>query len=136
MALVMASAYTVPTLAAILAALANGWKIRLYKNNVTPDDTSDVSDFMEATFTGYAALTPTWTPGTDSFGNALITSDTLNYSFTAGSGSQLIYGYYITDPSQPGEPLVGAEIFGTSVTFTPGNPNLALVVTVTLKPEF
>lgn len=136
MALVMSSSYTTPALGAILAAYANGWRIRLFDNNHTPADGDVIGDYTEATFLGYAALAPTWTPGVDGAGNAMLTSDPLAYSFTAGGGSATIYGYFITDPAQVPEELVGAERFGTSVVFSPTIPNLSLVVVVTLEPKF
>lgn len=136
MALVMTSAYTTPALAAIFAALSTDWRVRLYKTNVTPVDGSVIGDFTEADFVGYSSVNPSWTPGTDGSGDAIMSSDAMNYTFTSGSGSQVVYGYYITDPDQVPEALVGAELFGSSVTFTPSVPSLTLQVIVNLQPEF
>lgn len=136
MALVMGSGYTVNALNAILTALAFGWKVRLFSNDYTPVDGSVISDFTESTFVGYSAPTPSWTEGTDTNGNAILTSNTLSYTFTPSSGSALAYGYFMTDPNQTPEAYVGGERFGSSVTFTPGNPSLDLKVIVGLAPEF
>jgi hypothetical protein len=73
-------------------------RLRLYKNNLTPDQDTVYIDLDEATFPGYAEQTP-------SFGAASIVShkgkivDTSARSFVwSGSASpENIYGYYVVD---------------------------------------
>lgn len=70
--------------------------LKLFKNNHTPADTDDATDYVEADFTGYAAeplVQGNWayTPGDPStavYGDVVYTS-------TAGSQSQIVYGYYL-----------------------------------------
>lgn len=76
--------------------LAGNLVLRLFKNNFTPSDSSVLADFTEADFPGYAAITLTggsWTttPGAPS----IATYAAQTFTATA-SGSQTIYGYYIT----------------------------------------
>jgi hypothetical protein len=79
--------------------LASRWataKLRLYTNNITPSTSSVVADFTEATFTGYAAITlPAWPAST--LASHIATSAQASQTFTITSGSQNVYGWYITD---------------------------------------
>lgn len=85
--------------------------LRLFKNDVTPDDADNVnaSGYTEATFTGYSAVAFTaanWTvttahPAVASYAQQTFTS-------SADQSTQNIYGYYITNA---GGSLVVAERF-------------------------
>jgi hypothetical protein len=71
--------------------------LRLFKNDVTPDDSFTAASFTEADFTGYAGITlsgASWTntagdPATGVYAEQTFTS-------TANQSAQPIYGYYIT----------------------------------------
>ena len=74
--------------------------LRLFKNNLTPTNASVLSDFTEADFTGYAAITLTggsWTttPGAPS----IATYVAQTFTCSAAGAAQTIYGYYITRTS-------------------------------------
>lgn len=71
-------------------------KLRLFKNNVTPDNTKVIGDFTEATFSGYAAISLTgWSAAAVTAHVAQ--SDPTAGTFTITSGTQAIYGWYVTD---------------------------------------
>jgi hypothetical protein len=71
--------------------------LRLYKSNTTPDESTTEATLTEADFTGYSAITLTassWSytagdPGTLAYAQQTFTS-------SAGSQSQAVYGYYVT----------------------------------------
>ena len=71
--------------------------LRLFKSNTTPDESTTEASVTEANFTGYSAITLTaasWSytagdPGTIAYAQQTFTS-------SAGSQSQAVYGYYLT----------------------------------------
>jgi hypothetical protein len=84
--------------------------LRLFKNNKTPSETDTEADYTEADFTGYSAPTLTgasWvsTPGAPS----QVAYAEQTFSSSAGSQSQPVYGYYLTQASSG--KLVWAERF-------------------------
>ena len=93
-------AIKVPDLAEIKALQAwielDDLDLKLFKNNHVPADTDDASDYIEADFTGYVAEQlnqATWVytpgaPGRATYGDVV-------FSSTAGSQSQIVYGYYV-----------------------------------------
>jgi len=113
----------------ILAAL-NGAppKVKLYKNNLTPDRDTVLGDFTEADFSGYAAETSsTWAAiGTTAH---LRGYGALGVTFNRGVGAtdNDIYGYFIT--TADGATLLWSERFsggpytldtpGQSIVFSP-----------------
>lgn len=90
--------------------------LRLFSNNATPAGTSVISDFTEATFTSYAALTltrGTWaSAATSDFGGGTIKaySTYAQQTFTCGTTGDTIYGYYMTTV---GGALLWAEKFAS-----------------------
>jgi len=73
-------------------------KLHLFKSNSTPAETDTTATYTEADFTGYASVTLTgasWTvtnadPASASYAEQSFTS-------SAGSQSQAVYGYYVTN---------------------------------------
>lgn len=94
---------------------------RLFTNNVTPSRASVLSDFTEASWSGYGAITRTWTDYTlhgvsGDAGYAIAAP----IAFSNSSGSdQTAYGYYVTDS---GNSLVmAAALFdGAPITIPTG----------------
>lgn len=83
--------------------LFNGGNVnlRLFKNNHTPSETDDDSDYTEADFDGYSAMSLTsWTPAYLNGSNEA-EIDEINRTFTqTGTGTTNdIYGYYVTNTS-------------------------------------
>lgn len=72
-------------------------QIRLYSNNYTPVSGSTAGDFTQATFTGYSAVTideEDWDITSADPAVALLDA-AVEFTSTAGSQNQDIYGYYI-----------------------------------------
>jgi len=72
------------------------YTLKLFTNNVTPDQASIASTFTEATFTGYSAkaLTRTaWSAATTVSNKAQ--SSYSQQSWTCGATGDTIYGYYV-----------------------------------------
>jgi hypothetical protein len=89
--------------------------LRLFKNDVTPADTDTVSNYTEADFTGYSAVTLTGANWTATPGDPTeIAYAQQSFTSSAGSQNQTIYGYYLTRAT--GGELIIAERFGTSYT--------------------
>lgn len=85
--------------------------LKLYSNNYSPSATTVLSDFTEATFSGYTGYTFTrssWDAATSVGGQG--SSSRTAVSWTTGS-AETIYGYYVvTDTGS----LLWAELFNTS----------------------
>jgi len=75
-------------------------KLRLYKNNVNPiTNATVVGDVTEADFTGYSAITLAGTAWNAANAGSIATAAVKEFTSTAGSQSQTIYGYYLTEDS-------------------------------------
>lgn len=71
--------------------------LHLFRNDVTPSDTTTIGDLAEVTAAGYAALTLTpteWTITTDGDGAAYAQQPSQEFTLSA---ADTIYGYYITN---------------------------------------
>jgi hypothetical protein len=72
--------------------------LHLFKNNITPASTMVLSDYTEATFTGYAAVTLSSANWTVTAGGPTTVEYTSGVSFTcSGTTSESVYGFYLTD---------------------------------------
>lgn len=108
--------------------------LKLFRNNVTPTAADVAATYTEATFAGYAAMTltssqaaGTWAVPTVSSNLAFSTYGT-DATWTIGSGTQTIYGYYIVGASSgkcyyaeafgAGKPLDGTGVTKDTLTFT------------------
>lgn len=72
--------------------------LKLYTNNVTPDDNSVTASFSQATFTNYAGRTLTrtgWNSAATIGGKAETSYGTGPESWTCGATGQTVYGYYV-----------------------------------------
>jgi hypothetical protein len=104
----MTSGISAAERAALAAALVTAWtngstgsELKLYQNNFTPTPMSALGDFVEATFTGYAAKTAliTWRTYNDALDGSQIIDQTILQLFAAGAitSPQTVYGWYLTD---------------------------------------
>ena len=76
---------------------ASSCVLHLYKNNITPADSSVLASFTEATFAGYATfLLDAWGAVQTVGGKAVMVHDPCVFEATA-SDAQIIYGYYVSD---------------------------------------
>ncbi len=104
--------------------------LRLNSSNTTPGESTTQADMTEATFTGYSAITLTaasWSvtagaPSTASYAQQTFTS-------SAGSQSQAVYGYYLTQVTSG--LLVWAERF-TDGPYTIANNGDTIKVTLNI----
>lgn len=74
--------------------------VRLFMNDYTPVDASVLSDFTQATFTGYAQVTTvpaTWVITTP--GDVIGTYPIIEFISSAGGQNQTIYGVYLATAS-------------------------------------
>lgn len=113
--------------------------VRLFKSNTTPAKTDTIGTYTQADFDGYMGVgVGTWNQGgPDGAGRMDITASAA-CNFTVGSspsGSQNIYGYYITDTS--GSKLVVAERFDSApVVMAVTGDSIHITPTITLVSEF
>jgi hypothetical protein len=74
--------------------------LKLFKSNTTPADTDTHATYTEADFTGYTNKTMTGTSWTVTSGDpAQGEYAQQTFTSTAGSQSQSVYGYYVTQAS-------------------------------------
>ena len=104
--------------------LNNNLTLRLYSNNYTPDKTSTISSFTEATESipspAYAAIPLI-------FSNWTISTDPVSHLTTAAypkqifyfNGGKVVYGYYITNSSE----VLYTERFTTAPFTLPTPPS-------------
>lgn len=101
--------------------------IHLFKNDITPTDTTVVGDFTEADFTNYAAvdlLRANWNNAiTDSGSGKSVYNSAITW--TAGTTGNTIYGSYVLDVSGN---LIFSRRFSSPRTMNNTN-------TLTITPE-
>lgn len=80
---------------------ASSLRVRLFRNNFTPDADTVLGDFTEANFTGYAAgvpVNPFNAVSLTAAGYSQIESpDVLTYTASDGAAPNSIYGYYVVN---------------------------------------
>lgn len=119
--------FSLDTLAAALNA--GTAKLRLFKNNHTPDEADDISDYTEADFSGYAAATiGAWNAATYAGGLANVEATTAQtFTNSTGAVGNDVYGYYVTDSAgtvlyyaqRANSPPLSLQLAGEAVTITP-----------------
>lgn len=119
--------------------------LKLYKNNYTPTHTDNMAGnpYTAPAFTGYADKTLTtssWNAATAGTGSgtslsnkASITYAAQTFTVSATAGTDVIYGYYITNSGST--VLVGAEIFSTAKNMQILNDAITITPTLTLSTE-
>lgn len=75
--------------------------LKLYKNNHNPAEGDTESDYTEADFTGYSALTLTGSSWSVSSSGGVTTASYAQQTFTssADQSTQSVYGYYLVQAS-------------------------------------
>jgi hypothetical protein len=85
-------------------------KLKLFKSNTTPAETTVVADLTEADFTGYSAVTLTGSSWSATNADPSVASYAeQSFTSSAGSQSQSVYGYYVVNNG--GTILLWAERF-------------------------
>jgi hypothetical protein len=99
------------------------WRLHLFQNNYSPNRVSEITDFVEANFDGYDVVEldrSVWLDPVSIGGVAYSTYGTSLVSWLATSGSQTVYGYYVTDADDTVVLWAERTTTGTVVTtFTP-----------------
>ncbi len=114
-------------LADLIVAAAT--KIKLFKNNVTPSASTVVGDLTEADYAGYTYESLTWGSATQVSAKGTAVAD--DVAFEASSGSQTIYGYWVTKTDNT---LLWVERFATAKTIDSSNP-ITISAKFTLSSE-
>lgn len=111
-----------------LKRILNGTvKYHLFTNNVTPTLADTVATYTEASWTGYAAVSKTFTDYTIngvSGHNGFAIASPIAFSNTSGS-SQNAYGYYVTDSG--GTILLAAARFDSAPVSIPNGGSTSVV---------
>lgn len=118
-------------LEAWLAAADGPLTAILYSSNTPYLPTRVLADYTEASFVGYAPVSPlVWGPTfINGGGKAESDSQLLVWTFTGGAGTAVVYGVLLTDP---GITEIRAVIpFLNPFIFSPSNTGLALVAQLT-----
>lgn len=111
------------------------WKVRLFVNALTVSDTTVLSDYTEAAWSGYSPATPTWSAAAGGTGLAYTTCTTFTFTYTGASSVQN-YGVYITDSG--GTRHLGGVNFPSPgyITLTPAAPSYSAQITYTQQSVY
>jgi len=110
--------------------LLNDGRVALWDNNFNPTKASVLADFNEASFVGYASISPAGFAAAflNGDGKAETDSAVLLWTFTAGSGTAVVYGWMVID--QADAEVLAFQKFLSPVVLTPGSPNLSRVIQI------
>lgn len=128
--------YSRTALAALITATK--LKVRLFTNNYSPINTTKVSDFTEATFTGYAAQNvPTLSADfINSDGNAEFAATAQNiWTASDAVSPNTVYGYWVADETST-PILLWCEKFDTPVDMLAGGNTLMLLLRFIQASQF
>jgi len=124
-------------LAVLLTALGSTPSLvcRLFSNNISVGLATTLGGLTQASFTGYAAVSPTWTTPTLSGTTALTAPTPTNVDFTySGASTTTVYGFYLTDAGNTA--LFGATTFAAPFVFSTIVTVLSVFPVYTQKSEF
>lgn len=96
------------------AGLLENAKLILYKDNITPQKSSQISDFTKANFDGYADKTLAWLALENRGDERVLTTTLQTYLATGDTEANTIYGWLITDSGET--KLYFARLLDTPVT--------------------
>lgn len=125
----------VPLFQQFVAGMEVGNTCHLFQNDYTPIDGSILSNFLEASFDGYAPVDANgWSDPLFVSPRALIQATACNYAKSAGSIGNLIYGYYILD--QAGNLLWAERDPSAPVPMNVDGNVYVIVPRLTIRSEF
>ena len=110
--------------------------LKLYRNDLTPGPATELGDFNDANYSGYAAQEPeNWTaPVDDGTGRAISEADTLTFTHNGGGVANNVYGYYVVNA---GGDLLWCERFGTApLVMASAADSFTLRPKLTLRSQF
>jgi hypothetical protein len=104
--------------------------VHLFQNDFTPTPDTVIADLTEATFSGYAAVVdPGWGAAfLNDDGNAQRLLNNAQFTQTAATITNTVYGYYVTDAAGTG--LWWAERFATPVLMDAASRAIAVIGTL------
>jgi hypothetical protein len=108
-----------------------GCYVRLFTNPAIYNHANTPASYVEAAFAGYAPVVgPAWgVPFLNASSQGEIDSPVLTWTYTAGSGTQIVHGIFVTDPTNT--KLFLAVHFLSPVTLSPAQPNLSRTLQIT-----
>lgn len=106
-------------------------KLRLYKNDYTPDNDAALGNLTEADFDGYAAVDPAnfGAPFTENTRKAIL-GGPFAWIKQAGMNNNTVFGYYITIMDQGVEKLLFVQRFSASKDMTVFQNTMAFFVKI------
>jgi len=121
---------------ALKDAAPNAQALHLFVNNITPSDTSVLSDFTEMTTHGYTALIiprAGWTVASvDGTITATNIQSTFTFTYNSTSGDTVVYGYYITT-NDGTEKILWADVLDSSFMVSSTGQQLKVIPTITIQ---
>lgn len=93
--------------------------LHLFKNNYTPNRESELDDFVEADYSGYAIIQldrSEWRDPVTMNGVAVTLYGLTPLSWVSASGTQTVHGYYVTNEAD--DLVIWAERFVTPALIT------------------
>ena len=116
-----------------VATTGENLKIRLFKSNTTPTSTMTLTDYTEATFTGYASVAATSASWTITPGAPTSATQTAATTFTCSAAtSEAIYGYYLSQENS--STLMWSERFSDGpYTLTNNGDKIILTAAITVS---
>jgi len=124
----------------LLDALVNGDSLagvllKLFKNNLTPDQDTVIGDFTESDFSGYAAADPSFGAATTvSHKGQILDSSSRDFVHNGGATSNTVYGYYLVDST--GTILYWCERFASSQVMANNGDTITIQAKFTGQSEF
>ena len=107
-------------------------KVHLFDNNLAAfNDATVLGDLNEASFSGYAAVTPTWSAPAI-VGVPTTSGSSASFVYSGGS-STTVYGFYLTDSS--GAKFYGGNKFPSPVVLDTVNTTVSVQIDYTQKSE-
>lgn len=112
----------------------SSWRLRLFKNDITPGVSSALADFTEANFSGYSEGTPSWGSFALNGSNAAESvASQISYSHNGGGTSNTIYGWYLVEiDGTLGNKVLAAERFANPITMAASGDVIRITPTETL----
>lgn len=119
----------------LLADLIISWnaEVRLYRNAVTITKDTVIGDFTQANYTGYSAVTPTWSDAAlGSDGRAFSVSSAIVFNAPL-IGAQTVYGWYMVYPGGPD--LLACAAFAAPIDLDSASDDIDYRIYYTLRQE-
>jgi hypothetical protein len=110
--------------------------LRLFTNDLTPDEDTVLTDFIEMSGLSYAVITLTRSEWTAALSGGVPTIENLEKTFTFTQGTPAtIYGYYVTFNDGSDRLLYCERFDGPSTVGATGDDTIKIVPKVTQKTE-